>query len=185
VPDSAVLRSGEKNTVFVALDAGKFEPRTVTLGSRSENNLYQVFSGLNEGERVVTSGQFVLDSESQLREAIQKMLEPKKASERREREASKRESVGTSSTIDAPDAPRFTTYICPMPEHVAIKYDHPGKCPICGMSLVPVTADALAKLQPGGRVEYYTCPMPEHSDVKLDKPGKCPKCTMTLIPVME
>jgi multidrug efflux pump subunit AcrA (membrane-fusion protein) len=76
VPDSAVLRSGEKNTVFVALDGGKFEPRTVTLGPRAQNNTYQVLSGSKEGERVVTSGQFMLDSESQLREAIQKMLEP-------------------------------------------------------------------------------------------------------------
>ena len=75
-------------------------------------------------------------------------------------------------------------YICPMPEHVALVYDHPGKCPLCGMTLVPVTRETLAKIQPGGRVEYYTCPMPEHSDVHADKPGKCPKCGMTLIPVM-
>ncbi len=73
VPDSAVLRSGEKNTVFVALEGGKFEPRTVALGLRAQGNLYQVLSGLSEGERIVTSGQFMLDSESQLREAIQKM----------------------------------------------------------------------------------------------------------------
>jgi len=53
------------------------------------------------------------------------------------------------------------------------------------MTLVPVSADTLAKLQPGGRVLNYTCPMPEHSDVTLDKPGKCPKRGMTLIPVME
>ena len=71
-----------------------------------------------------------------------------------------------------------------MPEHVALVYDHPGKCPLCGMTLVPVTREMLSKVQPGGRVEYYTCPMPEHSDVHADKPGKCPKCGMTLIPVM-
>ena len=53
------------------------------------------------------------------------------------------------------------------------------------MTLVPVTRDALAKIQPGGKLLYYTCPMPEHSDVHADKPGKCPKCGMTLIPVME
>jgi rubrerythrin len=76
-------------------------------------------------------------------------------------------------------------YLCPMPEHVSIEYDHPGKCPICGMTLVPVNAAALHKLQPGGKLLYYTCPMPEHSDVHEDKPGKCPKCGMTLIPVME
>ncbi len=185
VPDMAVLRSGEKNTVFVALDGGKFEPRTVVLGPRSENNLYQVLSGLNEGERVVMSGQFMLDSESQLREAIQKMLKPSEGRASGASERGDRESVGTSSTLHAPDAARSTTYICPMPEHLAIRYDQPGKCPICAMTLVPVSEDTLAKLQPGGRVLNYTCPMPEHSDVRLDKAGKCPNCGMTLIPVME
>jgi len=74
VPEEAVLRSGARNTVFVALDGGAFEPREIQLGARSEGNLYQVLSGLAAGERVVTSGQFMLDSESQLREAIEKML---------------------------------------------------------------------------------------------------------------
>ena len=67
--------------MFVALDGGHFEPRIVTLGPRSEDSFYQVLSGLEEGERVVTSGQFMLDSESQLREAIQKMIEPNKPDE--------------------------------------------------------------------------------------------------------
>lgn len=74
VPDLAVLRSGERNTVFVALGDGSFEPRPVELGARTADNRYEVRSGLAGGERVVTSGQFLLDSESQLREAIQKML---------------------------------------------------------------------------------------------------------------
>lgn len=186
VPNMAVLRSGDKNTVFVALDGGKFDPRTVTLGPRAEADMYQVLSGLRDGERVVTSGQFMLDSESQLREAIQKMLHPKKpgdaeaaahAGHSAHPEASA--AGGESSAAAEPH-----TYVCPMPEHVSIEYEHPGKCPICGMALVPVSAAALAKMQPGGKVEHYTCPMPEHSDVKLDKPGKCPKCGMTLIPVM-
>jgi hypothetical protein len=76
VPDIAVLRSGERNTVFVALDDGFFEPREVKLGARSEGGFYEVLDGVKAGERVVTSGQFMLDSESQLREAIQKMLKP-------------------------------------------------------------------------------------------------------------
>jgi hypothetical protein len=74
VPDLAVLRSGEHNTVFIARDNGTFEPREVKLGVRSQGNLYEVLSGLTAGERVVVSGQFMLDSESQLRDAIQKML---------------------------------------------------------------------------------------------------------------
>ena len=74
VPDLAVLRSGERNTVFVVLDGGAFQPREVKLGARTGDNYYEVRAGLTAGERVVTSGQFLLDSESQLREAIQKML---------------------------------------------------------------------------------------------------------------
>jgi multidrug efflux pump subunit AcrA (membrane-fusion protein) len=74
VPDSAVLRSGERNTVFVALGQGRFAPREVTLGAHTDDYRYAVVSGLAAGERVVVSGQFLLDSESQLREAIQKMV---------------------------------------------------------------------------------------------------------------
>jgi Cu(I)/Ag(I) efflux system membrane fusion protein len=74
VPDLAVLRSGEHDTVFIANPDGSFEPREVRLGARSQGDLYQVLGGLAAGERVVTSGQFMLDSESQLRDAIQKML---------------------------------------------------------------------------------------------------------------
>jgi multidrug efflux pump subunit AcrA (membrane-fusion protein) len=185
VPDMAVLRSGEKNTVFVALKGGTFEPRVVTLGPRAEDSSYQVLSGLSEGDRVVTSGQFMLDSESQLREAIQKMQRGggSTESESAEQRASKVENI---STLSPSDASRSTNliYICPMPEHVSLEYNHPGKCPICGMNLVPVTRETLARIQPGGRIEYYTCPMPEHSDVHEDKPGKCPRCGMTLIPVM-
>src|SRR5512141_2825174 len=53
------------------------------------------------------------------------------------------------------------------------------------MTLVPVSAATLQKLQPGGKLLYYTCPMPEHSDVHESGPGKCSKCGMTLIPIME
>jgi membrane fusion protein, copper/silver efflux system len=73
VPDMAVLRSGERDTVFLALPDGSFLPREVKLGPRTTGDEYQVLSGLKAGERVVVSGQFLLDSESQLREAIQKM----------------------------------------------------------------------------------------------------------------
>jgi membrane fusion protein, copper/silver efflux system len=182
VPDSAVLRSGEKDTVFVALEGGKFEPRTVTIGPRAEGDRYQVLSGLNEGERVVTSGQFMLDSESQLREAIQKMLNPTAPAAAGEAAPARPSATKVEPAAPATNAP--PVYICPMPEHVAIEYSQPGKCPLCGMTLVPVSRELLARIQPGGTVESYTCPMPEHSDVRSDKPGKCPKCGMTLIPVM-
>jgi rubrerythrin len=180
-PDSAVLRSGEKNTVFVALPGGKFDPRAVVLGPESEHNMYEVISGLQDGERVVTSGQFMLDSESQLREAIEKMRGPASATTAAAPTPGTNEVGQTSSTNAEKEG---VVYVCPMPEHVSITYDHPGKCPICGMALVPVKPSELKRLQPGGKVLYYTCPMPEHSSVHSDKPGKCPICGMTLIPVM-
>ena len=185
VPDSAVLRSGEKNTAFVALDGGKFEPRVITLGPRGEGNVYQVLSGLNEGERVVTSGQFMLDSESQLREAIQKMINPIAPSST---EAAATPAAPGTAPVAA--ANTNSIYICPMPEHVSIRYDHAGKCPLCGMTLVPVSENTLKQIQPGGHVEYYACPMtadcpkPGHGDAHFDKAGKCPVCGMTLVPVM-
>jgi RND family efflux transporter MFP subunit len=181
VPDSAILRSGEKNTVFVALPGGKFDPRNIALGPEAEGDKYEVISGLQEGERVVTSGQFMLDSESQLREAIQKMRGP----------TTVKMEIPTTTNMTVIGATPSTNkesggvvYVCPMPAHVSITYDHPGKCPICGMNLVPVTPGELKQLRPGGKVLYYTCPMPEHSGVHEDKPGKCPICGMTLIPVM-
>ena len=191
IPDMAILRSGEKNTVFVARDGGKFDPRAVTLGVQAENDTYQVLSGLSEGERIVTSGQFMLDSESQLREAIQKMIEPKPPGKTVPNTTARTNAVpvpaGQQSVPAGPPSgqPTEVKYICPMPEHISIEYDHPGKCSICGMPLVPVSAATLKKLQPGGKLLYYTCPMPEHSDVRSDKPGKCPKCGMTLVPVMQ
>ena len=178
VPDTAVLRSGERNTVFVALEGGKFDPRTITLGPRGADNQYQVLSGVAEGERVVTSGQFMLDSESQLREAIAKMT-PVAAAEPPPATTTAAASQPVSTNAAA------TVFVCPMPEHVAIIYKQPGKCPLCGMEMVPVTSAELAKIIPGGAVDYYTCPMPEHADVHLEKPGNCPKCGMTLIPVMK
>jgi membrane fusion protein, copper/silver efflux system len=159
LPDSAVLRSGEKNTVFVALDGGKFEPRTVSLGPRAENNMYQVLSGLKEGERVVTSGQFMLDSESQLREAIQKMLEPvtQPVSNPEHRHPAPEPSATPMAVMET--APK--SFVCPMPEHASIQYDHPGKCPICGMTLIPST-DNL-NVEPPSATPSPTAPA-EHSE---------------------
>ncbi len=73
VPSLAVLRTGERDLVVVAQGEGRFAPREVTLGLERQGYA-QVLEGLEEGERVVTSAQFLLDSESSLQEAIQKMV---------------------------------------------------------------------------------------------------------------
>lgn len=178
IPDTAILRSGAKNTVFVALEGGRFAPRPITLGPRGEDNRYQVLDGVTAGERVVVSGQFMLDSESQLREAIQKMETPQAAAEVAQ------PAVAPADTGQQAAPPPLPGYVCPMPEHVAILYTQPGKCPICGMALVPASVDFPQKTASESKVDHYTCPMPEHGDVTSGKPGKCPRCGMTLIPVM-
>ncbi|NTV14417.1 MAG: efflux RND transporter periplasmic adaptor subunit [Desulfobulbaceae bacterium] len=77
VPGDAVLRSGQGATVFVALGEGRFEPRVVQTGMSDAAGYLQVLSGLKEGEKVVTSAQFLLDSESRLQEVLRKMTAPK------------------------------------------------------------------------------------------------------------
>jgi len=77
VPTEAVVRSGNRNQVFVVREAGKFEPREVKLGINADG-MTQILTGLKENEKVVTSSQFLIDSESKLREATAKMLAPKK-----------------------------------------------------------------------------------------------------------
>lgn len=69
VPQSAVLHAGDRSFVFVQIDAGRFRPREVRTGMRSGEDV-EVVSGLEEGEPVVTSGTFLIASESRLREAL-------------------------------------------------------------------------------------------------------------------
>ena len=83
VPADAVLDTGLKQHVFIALGGGKFEPREVKLGVYGNGNQYrEVLSGLKGGEDVVTSAQFMLDSESRFREAAQMMLPQEGAPEK-------------------------------------------------------------------------------------------------------
>jgi multidrug efflux pump subunit AcrA (membrane-fusion protein) len=79
IPSEAVIRSGERNVAVVALGDGRFEPRDIELGIDSGSGLLEVRSGLEEGEDVVVSSQFLIDSESNLQEAVRKLLSARKA----------------------------------------------------------------------------------------------------------
>ncbi len=76
VPSIALMRTGERNVVIVAEGEGRFTPREVVVGAQGDRSV-QILSGLRPGERIVTSAQFLLDSESNLREAIQKLIAAK------------------------------------------------------------------------------------------------------------
>ena len=78
VPTEAVMYSGVRNIVFIALGEGRFAPRDVIVGIESGDGFYEIKEGLKAEEDVVTSAQFLLDSESKLQESIAKMLASRK-----------------------------------------------------------------------------------------------------------
>ena len=73
VPTQAVLRTGQRNVVIVDLGGGSFTPREVETGHES-GGWVEVLHGLDEHDRIVTSSQFLIDSESNLQEAVRKMI---------------------------------------------------------------------------------------------------------------
>jgi membrane fusion protein, copper/silver efflux system len=73
VPQEAVIATGKRNVVIVAHPAGRFEPVEVTLG-RSVGADVEVRSGLADGQQVVASGQFLIDSEASLRSVLPRLM---------------------------------------------------------------------------------------------------------------
>jgi len=126
VPSEAVIYSGERRMVFVAKGGGKYEPREIVIGLIGDNGRTEVLEGLAKDEIVVVSGQFLLDSESQLQEAVQKLLDTRL-------EAKRKQSGGAAP--EAGDRHEGLTYwTCPM--HPEVVQQEPGRCPKCGMDLV-------------------------------------------------
>ncbi len=71
VPENAVLFSGEKAFVYVVKEQGRFEPHPIRTGLKAQS-YYEVLSGLNDGDTIVTSANFLIDSESKLRGVLEK-----------------------------------------------------------------------------------------------------------------
>lgn len=69
IPESAIIDSGRRRIAFVAKGDGLFEPRDLTLGRRG-NGYVEIRAGVTDGERVVVSGNFLIDAESNLRAAL-------------------------------------------------------------------------------------------------------------------
>jgi Cu(I)/Ag(I) efflux system membrane fusion protein len=162
VPAEAILHSGRRQLVFVALGQGRFEPREVTTGLTGDHHMIEITGGLSVGEQIVTSGQFLIDSESQLQEALRKIL------------------ISSQGLPAAPPEPDHTVWSCPM--HPEVLSEAEGRCPECGMFLEerPGTPEELEKLHgpQGAQPGQYTCPM--HPQVISDEPGRCPICDMFL-----
>jgi membrane fusion protein, copper/silver efflux system len=84
IPFESVLPTGSQMLVFVQRGLGKLEPRLIRVGQRSvecadekEERYYQVIGGLQEGERIVSSGNFLIDAEAQVQGALRNFGEEK------------------------------------------------------------------------------------------------------------
>ncbi|MBI4767783.1 MAG: efflux RND transporter periplasmic adaptor subunit [Deltaproteobacteria bacterium] len=84
IPIQAVIRTGKRDIALVALEGGRFAPRDLRIGAQVGDE-FEVLDGLKEGERVVTSAQVLIDSESNLQVAVSKMMEAKPQEKGQER----------------------------------------------------------------------------------------------------
>lgn len=76
IPSEALIRTGKRTLVIIAAENNRFIPREVTVG-RYLNGYYEILAGVTRSDEIVLSGQFLIDSESKLKEAIQKMVSKK------------------------------------------------------------------------------------------------------------
>ena len=148
VPQEAVMDSGSEQLVYVSLGDGYFEPRKVQLGAKVDNK-YIVVAGLKAGERVVTSGNFLIDSESKLKSSSGGMGMPGMdmggpGSDKKSGSQNSMPGMDMSTPkpeeMPKPSSERKILFWYD-PMHPQYKSDKPGKAPDCGMDLVPKYAD--------------------------------------------
>jgi len=102
VPADAVINTGLKQHVFIALGQGRFQPREVKLGVLGNDGRREVLAGLKGGEDVVVSAQFMLDSESRFREAVQMMMPGQGSADKQEGTPPAMPEMKTGGPKDAP-----------------------------------------------------------------------------------
>jgi hypothetical protein len=143
IPDQAVLHSGVRTLAIVSRGGGMFEPREIT-AAHSAGGYTQVKKGIQEGEEIVVSSQFLIDAESNLKAAVMSMTahEKPESVSADTSSASQMESTTGSDAVKAlippgataKPAPGPVSYTCPM--HPEIIKDKTGICPLCKMELV-------------------------------------------------
>jgi len=172
VPENAIIRSGMKNIVIIALGEGKFKPQEVKLGGYADG-YYQVLSGVSEGMHIVTSAQFLIDSESNLRSAIGQMQESEKPdttmkdmnTDSKNNEMKMQDKLSKPEMKEIPEKQNHKSSSVVRNEPVDVVSidknmdgkvyqdmmdwnvisDVSGECPLCGMTLKEVTLDEAKK----------------------------------------
>ncbi|MEJ5352053.1 MAG: efflux RND transporter periplasmic adaptor subunit [Melioribacteraceae bacterium] len=174
VPNQAIIRSGERNIAVISLGGGYFEPREVKLGVESDG-LVQILEGIQEGEKIVVSSQFLIDSESNLKAAIQQMSG----------------HAGMDMSLPADKAGKSMEQQKPSEDHSKMnmnekeKQKNDGKSKKSEITYEEHDSSIIRK----GVIDLKS--IDKNKDGKLyqdimdwnvisDKPGKCPICGMTL-----
>ncbi len=102
VPEQAVIRTGTRNIVIVAHEQGRFEPVVVQLG-QSDGNKIAILQGLNAGQKVVVSGQFLIDSEANLQGVLDKLNTGQSITSSQVTKASIYQGIGKVEKVTAQD----------------------------------------------------------------------------------
>ena len=167
VPEQAVIRSGQKNIVILALGDGKFKPIEVTLGDYS-GGYYQVLEGISCGGEIVTSAQFLIDSESNLQAAISQFsgASPKGTGKKDTLKmgTDKNNKTGSVKNMDVKKGPDLSA----SSESAAAEKDSRIRQGVIDLSAIDKNNDG----------KLYEDIM--DWNVISDKPGTCPLCGMTL-----
>jgi RND family efflux transporter MFP subunit len=171
VPTEAVMYSGSRNLVFIALGEGRFAPRDVVVGIESSDGFYEIKEGLEAGEIVVTSAQFLLDSESKLQESISKMLTS--------RMTTKIESIEDPMNSEDQKESPVENVESKISKDEMTDHDH-NSHNISNVKKDNIENNTFGTIS-NNTISYYTCPMESHAYVKVNEPGSCPDCGMTII----
>ncbi len=127
VPDMAIMRSGEQNTVFVAHEGGKFEPRQVDPWRAQHGRHLRGAWRIGRGR-----------DDCYVRPIPSRFGKPAPRGRSKNAGSPAAPALPASSPAEmegmkmATPEPERTAYVCPMPEHASILYNAPGTCPICG-----------------------------------------------------
>ena len=190
VPEEAVMDTGTEQLVFVAHAGGYFEPRKVALGAKAGDR-YLIVGGLNEGEKVVTSGNFLVDSESRLKSATGAMAgmghgghgggEPETSKPKQETPKSKQpdhsQHQQQAPKSEEPDHSKHQQQAPKKDQQDHSQHQAPNQntsSEQSGHDMGEVTTVDGKK---------YTCSM--HPEVVMDAPGNCPKCKMALVEMVQ
>ena len=177
VPDQAIIRSGERTIAVMSLGGGYFDPREVKLGVASDGSV-QVLEGIKEGEKIVVSSQFLIDSESNLKAVIQQMRGhegmdmSKPMEEQKPQDHSKMEMNGKDEARRNEKTESEKSGMKNMEGH-DMKNTNSQKSPIFREGVIDLKAIDENK---DGKVFQDQMDW----NVISDKPGKCPICGMTL-----